>query len=472
MRERGFLPEFGADVEREVASLREPADGGLRDLTSLLWFSIDNDDSRDLDQISWAEEAKEKGGATRLLVGIADVDALVGKGSATDDHARQNTTSVYTGVTTFPMLPPRLSFDLTSLNEDAQRHAIVVEMTVGPDGVVAGSDLYLARVRNRAKLAYNAVAAWLEGDAPPPPKVAATPGLPEQIRLQDAVAQRLRAVRHAHGALELASQETRPVFDDGKLVDLAAQTQNRAQELIEDLMVAANGVTARFLAARKVPSLRRVVRTPARWERIVELAASHGEKLPDVPDAPALSTFLLKMRDRDPFRFPDLSLSVVKLMGPGEYVVERPGEAPVGHFGLAVRDYTHSTAPNRRFPDLITHRLLKAALAGTASPYAGGELDELARHCTEKENDAQKVERQVRKSAAALLLEPRVGETFDGIVTGASEKGTWVRIFKPPVEGRVVQGFEGMDVGQRVRVKLVATDVERGYIDFVGKRRQ
>ncbi len=321
-------------------------------------------------------------------------------------------------------------------------------------------------MRNHAKLAYNAVGAWLEGRGPVPGAVTAVPGLDDNLRLQDEVAQRLRASRHEHGALDLQTMEAHAVFEGDELRDLAVEEKNRAKELIEDLMVAANGVTARFLEAKGLPSLRRVVRTPKRWDRIVEIAAHVGEMLPASPDPRALSAFLAKRRVADPLRFPDLSLAVVKLLGAGEYVVEIPGRGAPGHFGLAVRDYTHATAPNRRFPDLITQRLLKAALAGTTPPYGEDELAELGRHCTTQEDAANKVERQVGKSAAAMLLAGKVGQRFDAVVTGAADKGTWVRVFQPPVEGRLMAGFEGLDVGHRVQVELVSTDVERGFIDF------
>lgn len=465
MRDRGLLPDYSPAVRREVESLAGPAaDDSIRDLTGLLWCSIDNDDSRDLDQISVAEALDR--GRTRLLVAIADVDALVPEGSAVDAHARQNTTSVYTAAKVYAMLPERLSWDLTSLVADEDRLAVVIEMVVEADGELAGSDVYRATVRNRAKLAYDAVAAWLEGGAEAPEALAAVPGLEENLRLQDRVAQALRALRHREGALELETIEPRAVFRDGELSGLEEQPKNRARELIEDLMVAANGVSARFLDRKRFPSLRRVLRSPERWARIVEVAADHGGALPPEPDSEALAGFLSRARRRDPVRFPDLSLTIVKLMGSGEYAVDLPGASPPGHFGLAVRDYTHSTAPNRRYPDVVTQRLLKAALAGEAVPYAVGELRALADHCTEQEDDANKVERLVRKSAAALLLEDRVGQRFDAIVTGASEKGTWVRIFHPPVEGKLMRGVEGLDVGDRLRVELLGTDVERGYIDF------
>ncbi len=467
MRERGLLPDFSPAVLAEVAAFRSAipeGDGHLPDLTGLPWFSVDNDDSRDLDQITVAERLD--GGAVRVLVGIADVDVLAGLGSATDGHARENTTSVYTAGGVFTMLPERLSFDLTSLNEGEDRLSMVVELVVSPEGEVTSSTVFRARVRNRARLAYDAVAAWLSGEAPPPEAIGRAPGVEEQVRLQDEVARRLKGVRHEQGALTLQSIEARPVFDGGTLVDLAPERPNRAKELVENLMVAANGATARFLEAKGWPSLRRVVKEPARWGRIVELAAQHGDALPDRPDSRALSAFLERRRAADPLRFPDLSLAVVKLLGPGEYAVERPGEDAPGHFGLAVKDYTHSTAPNRRYPDLITQRLLKAALGGGPSPYTVADLEGLAVHCTKREDDANKVERRMKKSAAALLLSSRVGETFEGVVTGASEKGTWVRVLHPPVEGRVVRGSAGLDVGDRVRVRLLETDVERGYVDF------
>ena len=430
----------------------------------LLWCSIDNDDSRDLDQLTVAEAMP--GGAVKILVAIADVDAVVKKQSALDDHAQHNTTSVYTAAEIFPMLPEKLSTDLTSLNFESDRLAVVIEMVIAADGSLQSSDIYGATVRNRAKLAYNSVAAWLEGNGPMPQAIGAVNGLDENLRLQDRVAQKLKALRHAHGALDLETIEARPVFDGDELKDLEADKQNRAKDIIEDFMIAANGVTARYLASKKFPSLRRVVRTPKRWDRIVELAAERGSTLPKEPDSKALEQFLVSAKAADPLRFPDLSLSVIKLLGAGEYVVELPGDSAAGHFGLAVKDYAHSTAPNRRYPDLITQRLLKAAMAGGPSPYENDELEALAKHCTEEEDAAKKVERQVGKSAAAMLLESRIGEQFDAIVTGASDKGTWVRLLHPPIEGRLVSGFEGMDVGHRLRVQLIRTDVERGYIDF------
>ncbi len=472
MIQRGLQPDFSPAALIETDAMTHAAteaSPSIRDLRGLLWASIDNDDSRDLDQLSVADPVA--GGAVNILVAIADVDASVSKGSAIDGHARTNTTSVYTAAEIFPMLPEKLSTDLTSLGEGQERLAIVVEMTVGGDGAVTHSDVYRAVVVNHAKLAYDAVAAWLDGTAPAPPRVAAVPGLDEQLRIQDQVAQRMKHLRTQHGALGLETIEARPVFDDGVLTALRPDEKNRAKALIEDFMIAANGVTARYLDQKGFPSFRRVLRTPERWPRIVELAAAVGERLPPEPSALALEEFLTKRRRSDPARFPDVSLSVIKLLGSGEYALDLPGEQPTGHFGLAVQDYTHSTAPNRRFPDVITQRVLKAALAGrAAAPYGNDELAALARHCTEQEGNAAKVERQVLKSAAALLLASRIGERFDAIVTGASEKGTWVRILRPPVEGKVVHGFERLDVGDRVRVELVHTDVERGFIDFVRSR--
>jgi exoribonuclease II len=465
MSDRGLLPEFSVAALAQASALRVPSsDVSLPDLRHLSWVSIDNDDSRDLDQISVAEA--HSGGATRMRVAIADVDALLAPGSAVDEHARANTTSVYTVPTVFPMLPEILSTNLTSLAEAQDRIAIVVDMMVRSDGILGDSSIYRAQVRNYAKLTYRAVGEWLTGSGPPPVGGAPMPGLEPQLRLQDGVAQALRSVRHAHGALTLESLEARPVFSSGVLSDLQPQEKNRAHELIEDLMIAANSVTARFLTAHQAPSLRRILRTPKRWDRIVALAAEVGEVLPGAPSPVALSEFLMRRHAADPAGFADLSLCVIKLLGRGEYVLEVPGEAPLGHFGLAVSDYTHSTAPNRRFPDLVTQRLVKAALAGRASAYGTMELRTLAAHCTVQEDNASKVERQVAKSAAALLLRPRIGRQFDAIVTGAADKGTWVRISKPTIEGRLMRGFEGLQVGERLTVKLLRVDVELGYIDF------
>ena len=473
MLERGLLPTFSEAASAELQRMQKTAvtdDTSLRirDLTGLLWASIDNDDSRDLDQLTVAEALP--GDAGRILVAVADVDAFVKEGSAIDAHARHNTTSVYTAAGVFPMLPEKLSTDLTSLNPDQDRLAVVVEMAVAADGTVQSSDIFQARVRNRAKLAYRGVAAWLDGSGAIPEALATVDGLAENVRAQDRIAQRLKHWRHVHGALSLETIQARPIFDDGHLRGLDVEKKNRATEIIEDFMIAANGVTARYLAAKNSPSIRRVVRTPKRWDRIVELARAHGQTLPASADSMALEAFLVKEQAADPARFPDLSLAVIKLLGVGEYVAERPGVQAPGHFGLAVKDYTHSTAPNRRYPDLVTQRLLKAAMAGGAAPYSYDDLGALATHFTEKEDAANKVERQVSKSAAAMLLESRLGEEFEALVTGASEKGTWARLLTIPVEGRVVRGFEGMDVGDQIRVQLAAVNVEHGFVDFTRVR--
>ena len=467
MLDRGLLPEFSTQALAQLNTLDKPAtasDGATRDLSGLLWASIDNDDSRDLDQLSVAESLG--GGEVKILVAVADVDALVKAGTPIDEHARVNTTSVYTAARIFPMLPEKLSTNLTSLADGQDRSAVVIEMVFDASGTLTRSDVFRAKVHNRAKLAYNSVAAWLDGKGPMPQPIAAVPGMEQQIRIQDGVARILKRVRSERGALTLETIEARAIFEHGMLSDLRADERNRAKDLIEDFMVAANGVVARFLESRGFPSLRRILRNPERWNRIVALALELNEHLPAQPDPRALNAFLAKRREVDPVRFPDLSLCVVKLLGKGEYALKRAGLDVPGHFGLAVTEYTHSTAPNRRFPDLITHRLLKAALAGAKLPYTVEELDALARHCTEQEGNADKVERSVRKSAAALLLASRIGQRFDAIVTGAAEKGTWVRITDPAVEGRVVRGFEGLDVGDRVRVELLHTDVARGFIDF------
>ena len=467
MVDHDLEPDFAQPVQAEldrITGAAPTAGDGIRDLRGLLWCSIDNDDSRDLDQLSVSESLP--GGAVKIFVAVADVDAIVKKDMAIDQHARHNTTSVYTAAEIFPMLPEKLSTDITSLNEDQDRLAMVVEMTIAADGSLGDSAVYRAAVHNRAKLAYDAVSAWL-GGGPAPDAMTRVQGMDEQLRVQDAIAQKLRGLRFEEGALDLETLQPKAIFDGETVVALREEPHNRARQLIEDFMIAANGITARFLAAKGFAALRRVVRSPERWQRIVDVAKELGEHLPPEPDSKALSDFLANRRKADPDRFPDLSLVIVKLMGAGEYVVEQPGGSVAGHFGLAVKDYTHSTAPNRRFPDLITQRLLKSALAGRPTPYANGELQDLAVHCTEQEDAADKVERQVRKSAAALLLEKRVGEQFNAIVTGVSDKGTWVRVFDPPVEGKLVHGFENLEVGKKLRVKLISTDVERGFIDFV-----
>ena len=467
MLERDLLPDFSNEALTELGQLQIPSPTNgepIRDMRGLLWASIDNDDSRDLDQLTLAEAVS--GDNRQIMVAIADVDSSIKDGSAIDEHARHNTTSVYTAAEIFPMLPEKISTDITSLNFNEDRLSIVIEMVIGSDGSLQGSNIYRAWVRNHAKLAYNSVANWLENNGPIPGAIIAIKGLEENLRLQDRVAQSMKKLRHVHGALSLETIEAKPVFDGDQICSLQIEEKNRAKEIIEDFMIAANGVTARSLSASGFPSIRRVVRTPKRWERIVEIAREYDYELPTDPDSKALEEFLVKQKAADPIRFPDLSLVVIKLLGSGEYIAESPeGNAP-GHFGLAVKDYAHSTAPNRRYPDLLTQRLLKAALEGKPMPYNKDELDELATHCTEAEDAVKKVERRVEKSAAALLLESRIGERFDSIVTGASEKGTWVRLLTIPVEGKLVEGFEGLDVGEPVRVELIETNVEQGFIDF------
>jgi len=467
MKERGLEPEFPDRAQQQLATLDGPAqdsDPRVRDLTALPWCSIDNDDSLDLDQLTAC--GAMSGGVVKIFVAVADVDALVRKNSAIDAHARTNTTSVYTSARVFPMLPERLCTDLTSLNPQQDRLAIVTEMIVDADGAVIDSTVHRARVRNHAKLAYDAVAAWIEGTGALPEAARAVPGMDQQLRAQDAVAQRMRALRRAQGSLDFVTFAPRAEFEADRVVAIRQQAQNRARQLIEEFMIATNTCTARFLAKHGGSSLRRVVRSPERWLRIVEVAKKYGEALPTEPDSRALEAFLARQRKADPLRFPDLSLVIVKLMGSGEYVVEHPQGEPIGHFGLAVRDYTHSTAPNRRYPDLITLRMVKALLCADHSPYGDAELQTLAEHCTRQEDAAQKVERSVRKSEAALYLQPYLGQDFDAVITGRSETATWVRILEPPTEGLLVAGEFNLELGQKIRVRLVSTNVERGFIDF------
>ncbi|MEQ6290253.1 RNB domain-containing ribonuclease [Vogesella sp. GCM10023246] len=468
MFSRGLAPEFSVAVNKQLGQITGPAvadDSSIRDLTGLLWCSIDNDDSRDLDQLT-AIECQARG-ATRVFVAVADVDALVTRDSAIDEHARLNTTTVYTSARIFPMLPERLSTDLTSLNVNENRLALVNEMAFSGDGILAHSTLYRAMVRNKAQLAYDAVSAWIEGEGELPEAAHGIAGLPAALRMQDELAQKLRVLRRAQGSLEFETFQPKALFQGDRIAEIRQQPQNRARQLIEELMIATNGCTARFLAEQGSASLRRVVRSPERWQRIVEVAHDYGVSLPKQPDSTALEAFLARQHKADPLRFPDLSLVIVKLMGSGEYVVERPHALPIGHFGLAVQDYMHSTAPNRRYPDLITLRLIKAALAGHPPPYSNEELEELASHCTTQEDAAKKVERQLRKSEAALLLHSRIGQKFDAVVTGLSDSGSWVRIFDPPAEGRLKGELPALKVGQLLRVQLVSTSVERGFIDFV-----
>ena len=462
MLKYGLRPEWPPEAIAELARLRAKVPPAARDLRSLPWSSIDNDESRDLDQLEVAVDDS----TPRLLIAIADVDSLVPQGSALDTHAQTNTTSVYTPARVFPMLPPELSTDRTSLNEREDRAALVIEMAVDEDGTVTRSDVYQARVQNHAKLTYNAVAAWLDGREPAPSALTSNSALARQLTLQDRIASRLRTHREEQGALDFDRREAKPVMADGAVTELRTDEPNRARDLIESFMVAANGATAQFLSSHGYPSIHRVVRSPERWPRIVDLAREHGASLPPAPDARALQAFLAAERAEQPEDFSDLSLSVIKLLGRGEYVAESPTRPSDGHFALAVSNYTHSTAPNRRFTDLVTQRLIKAALSGRTSPYQLAELSQLAAHCTKQEDAANKVERLVRKAAAALWMSNRIGDVFDGIVTGASAKGTWVRLRGPLVEGRVERGQEGLDVGDRVRVRLLSTDPDQGFIDF------
>jgi VacB/RNase II family 3'-5' exoribonuclease len=472
MIEHGFQPDFPTGTDVQLAAIKAhpetPSVSDTKDLRSLLWSSIDNDTSKDLDQIEWAEQLPD--GRIRVLVGVADVDARVSKGTVIDTHARGETTSVYTGVKVFPMLPTELSEGITSLNENEDRVAMVVDCAVDENGTTSDGKVYRALVRNRAQLAYNSVGAWLENRGPAPAKVAASAELTAQLKLQDAAAKRMLNSRFQHGALELETIETRPVIFADQAVAITRIEKNRATSLIEEFMVAANGVVAKTLENAGVASIRRIVRTPKRWDRIVELAEGLGTKLPAEPDSKALNDFLLVQKQKDPDHFPDLSLAVVKLMGPGEYVLVKPKEPSPGHFGLAVQDYTHSTAPNRRFPDIVTQRLLKSLFSNKPQPYSENELNAIAQRCTQMEDAARKVEREMQKRIAAVVLRPRIGQSFAGIVTGVNEHGTFVRALEPSVEGMLVNagksGVKRLDVGDRVTVKLVATDPVRGYIDF------
>ncbi len=461
----GFEAEFPAAAVQQLAALSAPAPipAGIKDLRRLLWSSIDNATSMDLDQAEVAEQLP--GDSIRLMVAIADVDALVPKDTPLDLHAHANSTSVYTGIEVFPMLPEKLSTGLTSLNENEDRLALVIETIVDAKGEVTGQDVYRAAIRNQAKLAYDDLGAWLDGGAPPA-KVAASAELATQVRLQSEAAQRLKEQRARHGALEFDTIEAMPVAKNGQIVDLELTRKSKARDLIEDFMIASNIAIAVFLESKGRSGIRRVVREPERWSRIVDLAKQYGTTLPAKPDSLALANFMSARRAADPLRFPDLSLTVVKLMGPGEYALDMPGKDPGIHFGLAVHDYSHATAPNRRYADLVTQRAVKAALAGTPAPYSNDDLAAIAAHCTEREDAASKVERTMRKVGAALLLAHRIGDVFDGIVTGVSDHGTFARLFHPPAEGMVVHGQHGLDVGDKVRLRLVHTDPQQGYLDF------
>jgi len=467
MQAEGFEPDFPPEVPKQLADISAhppqlvPSDK-VRDLRNLLWSSIDNDTSKDLDQIEVAERLPN--GDIKVMIGIADVDSFVGKDSPIDQHAARETTSVYTGVAIFPMLPNELSTGASSLLPDVDRPAVVTELVVGASGTLSSSDVYRALVRNKAQLTYNSVGAWLEGTAAAPPKVAASSELQAQLKLQDQVAQTLRQLRYAHGALNIDTAEVVPLLLNQQVTGVATVEKNRATELIEDFMIAANGVVARLL--EKVSSLRRIVKTPEHWDGIVRLAAADGEKLPVQADSKALNDFLLKRKAADPDHFADLSLAVIKLIGPGEYVLERPGDPEQGHFGLAVQDYTHSTAPNRRFADVVTQRLIKSLLDGKLGPYSDDQLTSIAANCTQKGDAARKVEREMSKRLAAVAMSHRVGETFDAVVTGVTPKGTFVRVLQPHIEGLLAQGSQGLHVGDKIRAKLTRTDAQRGFIDF------
>ena len=513
MIDGGFDPNPDPAVHAELANVGKHPDTGapLRDLRNLLWSSVDNDDTRDLDQIEFAEEVSggtaaaggvspganrvlgtEGGVATavdrgetlewRLYIAVSDVDSEAPKGSAIDAHAAAQTTTVYTGATIFSMIPPELSAGATSLFEGADRKAVVVAMIVGADGAVKSAEIFRARVTNKAQLTYSAVGAWLdsgtaaagsisrtpqlESGATKPARVSGTPELEAQLRLQAKIAAALRQTRLDNGALEIETVEARAVSDDGRVTAIEKSQKNKATDLIEDFMIAANGSVARFLEGRDVASIRRIVRSPERWARIVELAKQYGKNLPPEPDPMALHDFMLERRASDPDHFPDLSLAVVKLLGPGEYILDQPGVVEPGHFGLAVQDYTHSTAPNRRYADLVTQRIVKAVLANTPPPYTDDELTAIARNCTLKEDAARKVERTVRKIAAAILFSDRIGQRFKAIVTGKNQSGTFVRVLDPPVEGMLVRGGAGVDVGDEIDVELLSTNPKRGFIDF------
>jgi exoribonuclease-2 len=434
MQAAGFESDFPPEVRTQLSEIRAhppqlaPSDK-VRDLRGLLWSSIDNDTSKDLDQIEVAERLPS--GDVKVMIGIADVDSFVGKDSPIDRHAERETTSVYTGVTIFPMLPNELSTGASSLLPDVDRPAVVTEFVVHPSGALSSSDVYRAIVRNKAQLTYNAVGAWLEGTAPAPSKVAASPDLQDQLELQDQVAQALRTLRFEHGALNLDTNEVIPLLLNQQVTGVARVVKNHATDLIEDFMIAANGVVARLL--EKVSSLRRIVRTPEHWDGIVRLAAAQGEKLPATPDSKALNNFLIQRKTADPDHFADLSLA----------------------------------APNRRFPDVVTQRLIKTLLDGKSEPYSDNDLAAIASNCTEKSNAARKVEREMSKRLAAMAMSHRVGETFNAMVTGTTSKGTFVRVLQPHMEGLLAEGAQGLHVGDELRAKLVRTDVQHGFIDFV-----
>lgn len=474
MIENGFEPDFDRAAIDQVKALE--ADGnpppvdGVEDLRHFLWSSIDNRTSRDLDQVEYAERLAN--GEIRLLVGIADVDSLVHKGSPIDEHAEVNTVTVYTESEIFPMLPEELSTDRTSLNEGKDRLSVVVELIIDANGDVPGNKVFRAMVQNRAKLSYEDVGNWIDENASEPEKFSAVANLKEQIELQLEAAHRLHKFRMEKGALEFESIESSPVVVDGEIRDIESIRPNSARKIIENFMIGANVEMAEFLELNGSPSIRRVVKTPERWSRIRDLAAEYGTTLPDTPDNRSLSDFLAERRAADPDHFPDLSLAVVKLMGSGEYVVKQPGVEVSGHFGLGIRDYAHSTAPNRRFPDMVVQRLVKAKLDNEPAPYSMEELEAIAAHCNDREKAARKVERKMRKIVAASVMQKRVGESFDAIVTGATDKGTFARILRPPVDGRIVRGERETEVGDKVRVRLLSANPKNGFIDFSVEHRR
>lgn len=468
MEKYGFQPRFPPAVMDQVNLTKEQefpvVPENTADLRGLLWSSIDNDDSRDLDQLEYCERKAD--GTIWVRVAIADVDSYVRKQTPTDEYAGHNGTTIYTGILTFPMLPEKLSYGITSLLPGKDRMAVIIEFTVRPDGSFTPGEVSRALVCNKAKLAYNEVGAWLEGKGPLPKGAQEVAGLEEQLNLQNDAAQRLRKYRRDQGALELETVEPEVVMENGEIRGLVTLKTNPARALIEEFMVAANGTMVARLGAAGVPMIQRVVKTPRNWAGIILAAATLGETLPEKPDAKALAKFLIKEKAVDPLHFPDLSLAVVKLLGPGEYMMLEPGTTPVGHFALAVIDYTHATAPNRRYVDIINQRLAKAILTGTACPYSPADLADRALWLTDREKASKKVKRFMRKSVAATLLQDSIGKSFDALVTGAADKGTYVRLLDPPAEGRVTQGEKGLFVGQKVRVRLLKTDPYNGFIDF------
>lgn len=467
MKEKGLQPEFSREEVEQVAQITKPAPPSpdMTDLRKLLWCSIDNDDSRDLDQLTYAEKNADQ--TTTIWIAIADVDALVKKDTPIDVHAQANTTSVYTPARIFPMLPEQLSTNLTSLNENEDRVAVVVKIQLDQSGSSVSSSIIQALVHNYAQLTYNNVAGWLAGKNTLHEKGARVPGLENALKLQHETAQQLKKRRHEAGSLTLQSSEAEVKVEANDHFVIELQANNFANQLIEEFMVAANKTMAEHLSQAKIANIRRVVRTPKFWDQIVETAREYHFDLPKEPDSKALDAFLIEQQAKDPLRFPDLSLTIIKLLGRGEYIVENDPTHPVGHFALALTDYTHSTAPNRRFPDLITQRQFKALISGTKAPYTLDELRKLAEHCSTQEDAATKVERQLNKSAAAMLLSTQIGAIFNGIVTGVNEKGTWVRILQPAVDGKIVQGFNQLKIGDKVSVQLRDVDIAKGFIDFV-----